>query len=381
MPGIELAVKTSAGWSAKGTFTSHKDIRRKEVAMLYGLQEAFEHVKNTYFPGWDKGREWIVVDGSEELSAIRAKGIDGLCIRKTKTIKINMARGYSGDDLCCLLIHEICHCGETYGHDDSWQNAMLEIAKIAEHTGRIKLSEKIKKDVDGGIVMEWHNEYMLVVRMYELVKKCVDELPNITSEELVPKLIEAYGVPKDMPDKWIETCKRQYDHIKKMSMSSDCIHGLKPKECYLCTLDNRLKGVMPKFTTKEGLFHGNPVLEVLVDGQSWGVTYPFDEHFRFGVQKAKLILIFSDLIEQFVETHGKRPNFGTKTSLTDLKYNLNSPCTCSTYPQFTLSKGRDIDSPYMQLRSFNLAIGFGLIKAEALIDVRGNIEQFVDKYN
>ncbi len=135
-------------------------------------------------------------------------------------------------------------------------------------------------------------------------------------------------------------------------------------------------GVMPQFTTAQRLFRGNPVLEVLVNGQSWGVTFPFDGHFRFGVQKARLILVFTDLIEKFVETGGIRPSFNTPISRTDLKYNLNSPCICTTFPGFTRSEGQYINSPYMQLKSGVLAIGFGLKKAEALIEVWNNIKAF-----
>jgi len=157
-------------------------------------------------------------------------------------------------------------------------------------------------------------------------------------------------------------------------MSSACIHGLKPNECYLCTQSTLPRGGgMPQFTTQAGQIGGNPTLEIFVNGQSWGVTYSYDEHFRFGVKKARLILLFSDLIEKFVETGGIRPSFGNPIRRTDLN---NSPCSCATFPNFTYSNGQTINSPYMQLRSGTVAIGFGLQKAEALIDVLNNIKEF-----
>ena len=95
------------------------------------LQKAFEYVKNTYFPGWDKRRRWKVEERSEELNARTARGVDGICDLKAKTIKINMSRiSEDQNDLYDLLIHEICHC-HNVGHGESWQNAMFKRAHIA----------------------------------------------------------------------------------------------------------------------------------------------------------------------------------------------------------------------------------------------------------
>jgi hypothetical protein len=119
-------------------------------------------------------------------------------------------------------------------------------------------------------------------------------------------------------------------------MGFDCIHGLNPEYCDHCRPKTLSKRFMPRFSAREKQYLGNPILEVLIDGNSWGVTYPYDEHFRFGVQKAKLILIFIDLIEEFVKTEGKRPFFNTTISRRKLKYNFYTLCTCSTSPSFSL---------------------------------------------
>ena len=156
-------------------------------------------------------------------------------------------------------------------------------------------------------------------------------------------------------------------------MSEICKHGLPQEQCNYCrekTLPTRPQG----FSTRIAQYLGNPTLEILVDGKPWGDVYHYDEHFRFGLHKAKLIFSFFDKIEEFVKLNGKRPHFD------DPQNGESSGCRCTYFPQFPRSNKRQIDQPYLKLECNQLTIGFGLAKAQALIEVRDRIEDFIKRY-
>jgi hypothetical protein len=133
-----------------GDYAEHRGYQMQDDR----LQKAFEYVRNTYFSGWDKRKKWKVEERSEELDAISARGVDGACERKRKTIKINLKR-ISEDQigLYDLLIHEICHC-HNLGHGESWQNAMFKRADMARKLGQAKLSSMLYKDVDHTLIID-----------------------------------------------------------------------------------------------------------------------------------------------------------------------------------------------------------------------------------
>jgi hypothetical protein len=49
------------------------------------------------------------------------------------------------------------------------------------------------------------------------------------------------------------------------------------------------------------------VLEILCDQKPWGETYTYDEHFRFGPFKARMIVAAQSVIADFVESEGNKP--------------------------------------------------------------------------
>ena len=57
---------------------------------------------------------------------------------------------------------------------------------------------------------------------------------------------------------------------------------------------------MPNYWTERGDCHGYPTIEIL---SSTG--YPYDEHFRFGIEKSKLILTCFELIGTFSDSEGR----------------------------------------------------------------------------
>jgi len=166
---------------------------------------------------------------------------------------------------------------------------------------------------------------------------------------------------------------------KEFDMSEVCKHGLAPEQCNYCrekTPPTRPQG----FSTRIEQYLGNPTLEILVNGKPWGDVYHYDEHFRFGLHKAKLIFCFFDIIEEFVKSNGKRPPFNTPLKRVEPSVNLYSQCICTNFPAFIYSNKRQIDQPYLKLECDQLTIGFGTIKAQALIEVRDRIEDFINSH-
>ena len=180
------------------------------------LQKSFEYVKNNYFPGWDKKGKWKVEDCSEELNALGPRGVAGQCIRETKTIKINMTGDCveDEDDFYVLLIHEICHC-HNLGHGESWQNLMFKTADVAWRLGHLILSSRICTDVSNKVTLDKYEEKKLQIKIYGHVKECIKKYPDLSFNELMVKMVENYGVPKNISDKWTKFYKERYDYFKR----------------------------------------------------------------------------------------------------------------------------------------------------------------------
>ncbi len=131
-----------------------------------------------------------------------------------------------------------------------------------------------------------------------------------------------------------------------------------------------------KYSVEYVTYKGEPVIEVLVDGRNWIETFRFDEHFMFGVYKARLVILCQDQILEFIRTNGKWPIIddivhveGKKTGLT---------CAVTKQEGFKVH-GAYIPKPYLELNFFNKSFGFGLEKAYALIQLRSTIGKFILK--
>lgn len=103
--------------------------------------EALAYIRETYFPEWDKEREWTIwlFEGPiRSEKGVRA----GYTDKETK--KIYLLSWMKEEDLCFTLIEEICHIMTDGGHDDlEWKIQMIRVADEAEAKGDEKLSKKI----------------------------------------------------------------------------------------------------------------------------------------------------------------------------------------------------------------------------------------------
>ena len=136
---------------------------------------------------------------------------------------------------------------------------------------------------------------------------------------------------------------------------------------------------MHVFSIKEETHRGNPVIEILVDGDIWKSQFGYDEHFRFGLRKAKMLIAGMDTIEKFYNSGGKYPDPGEEIDISD--ENSGIYCKCTRFIGF--EKGNDdIDRPYLKfVDKYKNKIGIGLNKANALLDLGDEIKQFIEKHS
>lgn len=130
------------------------------------------------------------------------------------------------------------------------------------------------------------------------------------------------------------------------------------------------------YEATEKHYKGNPVIEILDDGEPFGADLPTKEHFSFGVRKAQMVVAFMDEIARFARSDGAEPSI-TREIERDVR-GVGS-CTCVKETEFEVH-GDTIERPYLELSAGSRTIGFGVTKAEALLDVEEDLERFVEKY-
>ena len=130
------------------------------------------------------------------------------------------------------------------------------------------------------------------------------------------------------------------------------------------------------YSFEETTYEGHPILILLKDGEP---VFEEAEHIRglkFGIKKAKMIINSMAQIEIFFNSGGANLPNDIEIYINQGKYDI--PCYCIKRNNF---RRNDIiiDSPYLQIHSNGTSIGFGLVKAEGLITLKDQIEDFIRK--
>jgi hypothetical protein len=124
------------------------------------LQEAFQYVKQLFFPGWDKENKWIVKDASshgalfnedmtefaERSGSKKPSPIGAMCYDYARTITFYLIHE-NDSELYSDLIHEICHDG-AIGHGDNWKSKMKKAWKTAIENDLSEIAEYIEEDLE-----------------------------------------------------------------------------------------------------------------------------------------------------------------------------------------------------------------------------------------
>ncbi|MEA2016389.1 MAG: hypothetical protein U9O59_06790 [Actinomycetota bacterium] len=130
------------------------------------------------------------------------------------------------------------------------------------------------------------------------------------------------------------------------------------------------------YSFEENIYKGHPILRLLRDGESVLDEAGFIIGPGFGIKKAKMIINTMAQIEIFFNSNGAKPPNDIEIYIDQGKYNI--PCYCRKYINF--KRGDTIiEKPYLKIWNNDKSIGFGLVKAEGLITLKNEIEDFIRK--
>jgi hypothetical protein len=111
--------------------------RIREDLAFDSPQEAFEFVRMTFFPKWDRQRRW-------KLRILpRLRSGCGKCLTERQIIVIAPTASHR---LLPLIIHEICHAAAAVHHGQRWKRRVLKAADTAAAIGLASLAEELRKD-------------------------------------------------------------------------------------------------------------------------------------------------------------------------------------------------------------------------------------------
>ena len=126
------------------------------------------------------------------------------------------------------------------------------------------------------------------------------------------------------------------------------------------------------YSFEETNYESHPIFRLLKDGKP-----VFEEKIKglqFGIKKAKMIINTMAQIEIFFNSKGASPSKNCKIYINQGKYDI--PCYCIKHIGFPI-KDSKIERPYLKIQNNDTSIGFGLVKAEGLISLKGQIEDFI----
>ena len=135
----------------------------------------------------------------------------------------------------------------------------------------------------------------------------------------------------------------------------------------------------PKFSIRASYFEGCPVVEVLKDG---GPVHKYDDHFRFGIRKAQMLLACVEVLREFWQsTEEQRLAFKPRL-IEDQRTRLQVSIFVEMHPDFEYSTGQTVDRPWLRLKvlSFDKEhIGLGMIKCRAVCAVKEDLQRWLKK--
>lgn len=143
-----------------------------------------------------------------------------------------------------------------------------------------------------------------------------------------------------------------------------------------CKTSTRGTNLSPIFSIRETEYQGYPVIELLKNG---GPIHRFDQHFRFGVRKAEMLLACLEPLREFAYAGDEeRRLFKSRTV-------QEGPRSILVYVEFKecfeWSTGQRIEQPWLRLQSgtgyWPRVKGIGAMKCRAIWVLREQIGEWV----
>lgn len=151
-------------------------------------------------------------------------------------------------------------------------------------------------------------------------------------------------------------------------------------QCSHCQGSARGTPSSPRFSLRESNFHGNPVVEVLRNGDQ---AVPWDKDFRFGLRKAQmLIACVTELREFWLATDAEKLSFSPRL-VENKRMGLRINVFVEMHPDFEHSLHGPIDRPWLQLRALPpdaTRIGLGTSKCRIICAVEQDLRNWLLKH-
>jgi hypothetical protein len=147
--------------------------------------------------------------------------------------------------------------------------------------------------------------------------------------------------------------------------------------CSHCQGTERGTAGNPRFSLRQGIFNGYPVVEVLKDG---GQVVMSDEHFRFGVRKAQILVACVAVLREFWQSTEAQRHAFKPQQIQDQRQTLRVKVYVKMNPDFEHSTGRTIDRPWLHLQALppdKDHIGLGMMKCRAICEVEEDLKRWL----
>lgn len=123
------------------------------------------------------------------------------------------------------------------------------------------------------------------------------------------------------------------------------------------------------------------MIEILKNG---GRIHLWDEHFQFGLDKARMLLACLDVLHEFHTANDSQRRQFEQQTIRDEETNITITVHVEMRPDFKRSTGETIDRPYLFLQagdSKNTRLGLGALKCRAVWSVRRQLRDWADSHS
>jgi len=147
--------------------------------------------------------------------------------------------------------------------------------------------------------------------------------------------------------------------------------------CAHCQGTERGTTENPRFSLKEDVYYGCPIVEVLKNG---GQVTMSDAHFRFGVRKAQMLVACVSVLREFWRASDEQKLQFKTQIIPNETGDLRIEVYVEMHPDFELSDGRPIDRPWLRLQALppdNDHIGLGTMKCRAICEVEEDLKSWL----
>jgi len=170
---------------------------------MHDFNEQCEFVRTTFFPAWDRKREWRFARADE------LDGSMGRCDRDRK--EISVWNGIGGDHLTALLIHEVGHAATDDYHGKRWTDRMEKAAIQAQELCLGTVARLLREEING-----YKDAFPMTASMvYDRLELAVFVNRSLTFTQIVELLRRDYGFTREQFLKRFRRAERVFEQAKR----------------------------------------------------------------------------------------------------------------------------------------------------------------------